>query len=381
LEEQKVTRITIDTMSEQPLYTYWDEQALSDAASSGQQQDAGQQSQQQQQLQSHYFQHRQESNSSSQHSSQHHPLDNLVYSTSNNNHGQYQEDQFQALMMNPSVVRNQGTAAAAAAAVVDSIEPPRGSSGVERGQGLGQNQLAVLQLQQNLMLMLQQQQEQSMKSGEGSSSGSRLRMNQHPQQSSQSSHANALPKQDGETVKKQHGSEDPNMDLQRQYRHLFGTPLEGGASQASGGESTNRNSRGKHLPSDEVSPSSSRLFAIGAMVQPLSSDKPQHVISARGENKTPEITASSLGMSESSIDFMMKLFQDENAKLSDLTQQSSYDNSTGLFLQQQQQQQQKQLYQPPTVASAQGISVSQRTFWNSQFFDPTYYPHLVSLIV
>lgn len=326
--------------SEQPsLYSYWDDQASSGASNSSEQQQQQQDQSQQQQpqhLQAQYFQQ-----------SQHFPLDMAF--------GQQQQsdDVFQTLMMNPP------SSSSAYSASGD-------ASGDNDSGGGGQNQQAVLQLQQNLMLMLQQQQEQSVMTDASAGSNDRRRSlsQQHQQKKNdlKAAHASMVSKQDGNDEDKRQsnsfedGRQDP-QDLMSQYRHLFGAPLEEQQAQQSSGAG-NRSSR-KHssssLPTDRVSPSSSRLFAIGAMVQPLSSNKPPPMIDPSSSNdgynnkKGPEISALSLGMSESSSDFMMKLFQDESGNIPGSQRQHQQNPYGGNMYSKQQQ--------PVAVTSAQGIMV------------------------
>jgi hypothetical protein len=165
------------------------------------------------------------------------------------------------------------------------------------------NQESVRQLQQNLMLMLQQHSEQ--KAGDQTSQGNNT---------SQLSHSPQLQSQQQE-------------DFMAQYCQLLGLQQDDGAPEPA---PSNSGSTSNSID-NTASPSSSRLFALGAMVEPLPPDKPPHFKTSgkSGTKKQQEISASSLGMSESSSDFMMKLFQSDGG-----TQQQPSDYSGSFPFQQ-----------------------------------------------
>jgi hypothetical protein len=370
-------------MSEQPLYSYWDEQASLAAAAPPASTPAREQQDDalHQQFQAQYFQQEQQQQQESTSSSHQHITSNMPYGSFGQSNSAGQEDPYHAFMLHlPSL------GAYSTESPSGKVSSSSNNNDVSAGAGAvavgGQNQLAVLQLQQNLMFMLQQQQqlEQSVvdvddgnvDSTRGRSSLIQQHQQQHQaQQQQHRSQLTANPSQvtisqqqagnnignRGEQASWGNSLDLDSSNLMAHYRHLFATHLEDAAAQASGGNATNsqktsnnnyNNNNNNQYQSDTISPSSSRLFALGAMVQPLSSSKPEQIIST-GDSKAPEISASSLGISESSSDFMMRLFLDESSKLSALG--SPYDKSVGIFTQQQQQP-------PLTVPSAQGITVS-----------------------
>ncbi|KAG7343146.1 hypothetical protein IV203_021091 [Nitzschia inconspicua] len=335
-------------MSEQQsLYAYWDDQASNAAGTNGvggqpPQQDA-------QQLQAQYFQQPQQA-------PRNFPMD-LGYSS-----GQ-QENQFLSMNTFPSPAAClPGDESRRGTSPQNSAASARTTREGEENVG-GHNQQAVLQLQQNLMLMLQQHQEQGMALIGGGVAGSssnclQFPSNQHPLQKQSSKHVpTTIPKSHGDNdadTNKQNGNllasvEDDRSNFMANYRHLFGTLLDDGAEDPGRDRSSSMTTKSNLYPRDAISPSSSHLFAIGAMVQPLSSSKPPQIPSSSGasERIAPEISASTLGMSESSSDFMMKLFQDENSKLPALAQQQ---NQQGDSMYSQNHN------HPMTVSSAHGIT-------------------------
>jgi hypothetical protein len=361
-------------MAEQPLYSYWDEQATSAAtanaaaASHGEQDDSLHQ-----QFQAHYFQQQQQQQQqdttfSQQQASQQY-TSNLPYGNAHSSSTGHEDPHHSLMMHLPSL----GTCSAGSPSrQVNSSADNNDFSALGEADVAGrQNQLALMELQQNLMLMLQEQQEHSVvDAGDGSMDSTWRRSSTVPlQKNGQILAQNAYQT----TVSNQHdGTNNGNEDDQgsgrsslvgvdlgsshfmAQYRRLFVAPLEDAAPSCCNATNRESNSNNDQHQRDTISPSSSRLFALGAMVQPLSSNKPEPIVSS-GNQKPPEISASSLGMSESSSDFMMKLFLDESSKLSALG--NVYDKSVGLYSQQQQQQQQQQ--GPLLVSSAQDITVSE----------------------
>jgi hypothetical protein len=363
-------------MTEQPLYSYWDEQASSAATAHATADSHGEQDDSlHQQFQAHYFQQQQQQQQQkdttfSQQQASQQFTSNLPYGNVHSSSAGHEDPHHAFTMQLPSL----GTCSAGSPSrQVNSSANNNDFSGLAEADVAGrQNQLALMQLQQNLMLMLQEQQEHSVvDAGDGSMDSTWRRSSTVPLQNGRVLALNAYQT----TASNQHdGTNNGNEDDQgsgrsslvgvdlgsgnfmAQYRRLFGTPLEDAAPSATGGHATNRESSSNNdqHQRDTISPSSSRLFALGAMVQPLSSNKPEPIIS-NGNQKPPEISASSLGMSESSSDFMMKLFLDESSKLPALG--DVYDKSVGLYSQQQEQQQQQQQQGPLIVSSAQDITV------------------------
>mmetsp|Transcript_23451 Transcript_23451/g.38197 ORF Transcript_23451/g.38197 Transcript_23451/m.38197 type:complete len:673 (-) Transcript_23451:106-2124(-) len=249
----------------------------------------------------------------------------------------------------PSMNQNQQSNSAGGTNQMD----PFHLSGANDGAN-GRNQEALLQLQKNMLIMMQQQREQTTHSSAGGGSGSPVNsmsggmaslgpghQSQYRHQQEQHHSPSMKPNQMQQYMQESKASfpsqpssgngqlrdtfdleQDPN-DFMAQYRHLFG-------------EEGNMNNK--------ISPSSSRLFALGVKVEPIKS-------SSSGKNKTQGISASSLGMSESSSDFMMKLFQSENDD----------DNSNSMMMQHQQQMPpsktsnigDQHLYPPSQVSSGQ----------------------------
>jgi hypothetical protein len=326
-------------MSEHPLFAYWDQEAASGAPIPSSSQLQQQQQQQQQLLQAHFQHHSLSSSSQSapqqqqQQQQPHLPL-NLNYDFGNEQTG-VQAD-LHSLMNVPSSGFNQLEPSTSS----DNSNPTCTTTTTRSGGDTSAltNQQAVQQLQQNLMLMLQQQSDQSfnMNSGNQMSMGlqqSSLQQQAVRQQSTTNNHGvtSSSTQQDVRKIggtndygrssflQDAFGTHDDSGNLLAQYRQLFGNTWEGEAS------SNIANRSSVETDATNTSPSSSRLFALGSMVEPLASNKPQ-LSTSSGDKKGPEISASSLGMSESSTDFMMKLFQFENNKK--FTQ--SYDNSSRL---------------------------------------------------
>jgi len=306
----------------------------------------------------------------------------------------------------PSMNQNQQSNSAGGTNQMD----PFHLSGANDGAN-GRNQEALLQLQKNMLIMMQQQREQTTHSSAGGGSGSPVdsmsggmaslgpgHQSQYRHQQEQHHSPSMKPNQMQQYMQESKASfpsqpssgngqlrdtfdleQDPN-DFMAQYRHLFGTSADKPSHTASVSDvapaatsssiSTNnvdaRNSGHPRMSSasassnrsgeegnmnNKISPSSSRLFALGVKVEPIKS-------SSSGKNKTQGISASSLGMSESSSDFMMKLFQSENDD----------DNSNSMMMQHQQQMPpsktsnigDQHLYPPSQVSSGQStIQVSE----------------------
>jgi hypothetical protein len=183
---------------------------------------------------------------------------------------------------------------------------------------VGENQDALLQLQHNLMVLLQQQQQQQEQSPNiaGTDLDSSFVPQPHPQQ--QGRHSTEDTSRGLSVVGFAHNAPAATLSasdmLIEQYRQLFGTSFDGSGSQEPPTGSSGGNQHGGGIPSSSGVPvapggrnsfptnvgSSSPLFALGATVKPLSSGN------SVDDQSSP---ACGLQLSESSSDFMMKLFQ------------------------------------------------------------------------